>query len=45
VVLMTGWAADIPPEQLAEHDIVALLPKPFRSDQLLAMIKKTLDKH
>jgi len=43
VVLMTGWAADIPPERLSEHDIVALLPKPFRSDQLLAMIKTTLD--
>ena len=43
VILMTGWAADIQPEQLTEHDIVALLPKPFRSEQLLAIIKKTLD--
>ena len=42
IVLMTGWASDIPPERLAEHEIQALLPKPFRSDQLLAVINKVL---
>lgn len=43
VVLTTGWAADIPLDRLQEHGIVGLLPKPFRSDQLLATVKKALD--
>jgi len=42
IVLMTGWAADIPPDRLREHEIQALLPKPFRSDQLLAVINQVL---
>ena len=40
VVLMTGWAADIDESQLAEHKIQALLPKPFRTDSLLALVDK-----
>jgi PAS domain S-box-containing protein len=40
VVLMTGWAADIDESQLAEHKIQGLLPKPFRTDSLLALIDK-----
>jgi CheY-like chemotaxis protein len=44
VILMTGWAADIPRERLHDHSIASLLPKPFRSDQLLTMIKQTLDR-
>ncbi len=42
IILMTGWAADIDEARLAEHQIQALLPKPFRSDQLLATLKQVL---
>jgi len=44
IILMTGWASDIPPERLKENKIQALLPKPFRSDHLLAMIQQILEK-
>jgi len=42
VILMTGWAADIPPARLRENKISALLPKPFRSDQLLSLVKQVM---
>ncbi len=42
IVLMTGWAADIDPDRLAEHKIDALLPKPFRGEQLIAVIEKVM---
>lgn len=42
IVLMTGWAADIDPDRLSEHQVDALLPKPFRTDQLLETIEKAL---
>ena len=42
IVLMTGWAADIPPGRLKENKIQALLPKPFRSEQLLTVIQQIL---
>ena len=43
VVLMTGWAADIDSDRLAENSIRALLPKPFRSEQLLTVLGQVLD--
>ena len=42
IILMTGWAAEIDDSRLAEHQIQALLPKPFRSDQLLSTVKQVL---
>jgi PAS domain S-box-containing protein len=43
VVLMTGWAAEIRQDRLEEARIRALLPKPFRSDELLELLSKVLD--
>jgi PAS domain S-box-containing protein len=43
IILMTGWAADIDEARLREAEIQALLPKPFRSDQLLSMVKQVLN--
>jgi len=42
VVLMTGWAAEIEPSRLAENQVQAMLAKPFRGEQLLAVIDKVL---
>ncbi len=42
VVLMTGWAADIEQSKLAQHNIGALIAKPFRGAQLLAVIDKVI---
>jgi len=42
VILMTGWAAEIDDEKLAENQIQELLPKPFRSEQLLALMDRVL---
>lgn len=42
VVLMTGWAADIDSERLARGHVDALLPKPFRSEQLLEVVERVL---
>ncbi len=42
VVLMTGWAAEIDSERLAENHVAALLAKPFHGEQLLAVIDKLL---
>lgn len=42
VVLMTGWAAEIDPDSLVEHNVEVMLPKPFRGEQLLAVIDKVL---
>ena len=42
VVLMTGWAAEIDSQRLAEYNIDALLPKPFRGEQLIAVIEKVI---
>jgi CheY-like chemotaxis protein len=44
IILMTGWAADISPDRLEENEIQALLPKPFRSERLLAVIQDVLKK-
>jgi len=42
VVLMTGWAAEIEPARLVENQVQAMLPKPFRGEQLLAVIDRVL---
>ena|GEM_PF-1865484 len=42
IVLMTGWAADIDRGSLADRHIDALLAKPFRGEQLLAVIEKVI---
>ena len=42
IVLMTGWATEIDADRLAEHHIDALLAKPFRGDQLIAVIEKVM---
>jgi CheY-like chemotaxis protein len=43
VILMTGWAADIDEARLRESRIEALLPKPFRSEQLLQLVTQVLE--
>jgi len=42
VILMTGWAAEIDDTKLRENQIEELLPKPFRSEQLLQLMDRIL---
>jgi hypothetical protein len=41
--LMTGWASKVEPHHVQEAGIYAVLPKPFRSEQLLDMLSDALD--
>jgi len=43
LVLMTGWAAEVQRERLEEEGIHALLPKPFRGEQLLSVIADAME--
>jgi CheY-like chemotaxis protein len=43
IILITGWAADIEEDRLAEANIHAVLPKPFRSEQLFDAINDALN--
>lgn len=43
LVLMTGWAAEIDPSRLEREGIHALLPKPFRGQELLDVIAGALE--
>jgi PAS domain S-box-containing protein len=38
VILMTGWAADVDKSRFEEIGVSALLPKPFRREQLLETV-------
>ncbi len=38
VILMTGWAAEVDQSRLEENGVAALLPKPFRREQLLEAV-------
>ena len=42
VVLMTGWASEIDETKLAGRRVDLLLPKPFRSDQLLGAVQRVV---
>jgi CheY-like chemotaxis protein len=38
VGLITGWGATIQDEELQEHDVDFMISKPFRRDQVLAVL-------
>jgi signal transduction histidine kinase/ActR/RegA family two-component response regulator len=38
VVLITGWGASVQPEELQAHHVDFLIAKPFRRDQVLAVL-------
>ena len=44
VILISGWAHQISPEELARSCVDFVVPKPCSTDQLLAIIRTALKK-
>ena len=43
IILMTGWAAQLDPDRIYESPVDFLLPKPFRSEELLETVSQALE--
>ena len=42
IILVTGWATELKPEELAEAGITEVLYKPFRIDQLTSVVRSVV---